>query len=68
MAAIKRRGLLDAGHFDQYLIEKIQILTKKLFGASSYSTWPSTLEWCETKEGFGLISIPKLKENLALHL
>jgi hypothetical protein len=66
VAAIKRRGVYDAGHFDQYLIEKIQILTKKLFGVCSYPLWPSTLEWSDNDEGFGFSPLPETTENFGI--
>jgi hypothetical protein len=66
IAAINRRGLFNPGHFDQYLIEKIQILTKRLYGTSQYQFWPSSLEWSDSSEGFGLVRLPECTESFGI--
>lgn len=66
VAAVNRRGVYDPGHFDQFLIEKIQILTARLFGESAYPLWPSTLEWGNSRESFGFMRVEESSERFGI--
>jgi hypothetical protein len=65
-AAVNRRGVFDPGHFDQYLVEKTQILTRKLFGEALYPFWPSTLEWIDSGEYFGVVHVGECNEKFGI--
>jgi hypothetical protein len=64
-AGVRHRGYFDCHHYDQYLIEHIQMLTIELYGQPTIKNWPSSSNWTSSKEKFGII--PMFGENQSPH-
>jgi hypothetical protein len=54
-AGIRNRGYYNCHHYDQYLVEQIQMLTIQIYGEPTVKNWPSSSNWISTKEKFGII-------------
>jgi hypothetical protein len=51
------------GHFEQHLLEEIQLLTHGWYDEPLYSGWRSTKDFANTGEVFGIVGRPREEEE-----
>ena len=62
----RRRGFPKLGHFDTWLIDKLQLLIEKNHNKLFYPSWPNTGDYADTSEQFGTVPIHSAELGAAL--
>ena len=63
-------GFPKAGHYDTWLIDRLQLLVEENHNVHLYPTWPNTADYADTSETFGTAPLqsPELDAKLNTQL
>ena len=66
ISELKRAGFPKFGHYDTWLIDKLQVLVELNHGVHLFSTWTNTADFANTTEAFGTVRIHSDELDAAL--